>query len=36
MHPGISMGFANFEGVNFWHNNEGVVVHENFMVVPTA
>ena len=36
MHPGISMGFANFEGVSFWHNNEGVVIHEKFMVVPTA
>jgi hypothetical protein len=36
MHPGISMGFANFEGVSFWHNNEGVVIHEKFMVAPTA
>ena len=27
MHPGLSMGFAILNGVNFWHNREGKVVH---------
>ena len=27
MHPGISLGFARLNGISFWHNNAGVVVH---------
>jgi hypothetical protein len=31
MHPGLSLGFANINGENFWHNNRGgVVVSEGF------
>lgn len=30
MHPGLSMGFAVLDGVNFWHNREGAVVHQRF------
>ena len=30
MHPGISLGFANLNGVNFWHNREGRVRHVEF------
>ena len=28
MHPGLSLGFALVNDVNFWHNKEGSVVHE--------
>lgn len=27
LHPGLSMGFAALDGVNFWHNREGRVRH---------
>jgi putative membrane-bound dehydrogenase-like protein len=27
LHPGLSMGFAVLNGVNFWHNREGRVRH---------
>lgn len=30
MHPGLSLGFANLNGVNFWHNRDGSVVHQKF------
>ena len=30
MHPGLSLGFAVLDGVNFWHNREGSVVHQGF------
>jgi hypothetical protein len=31
MHPGLSLGFANINGENFWHNNRGgLVVSEGF------
>lgn len=30
MHPGLSLGFAVLDGVNFWHNREGSVVHQRF------
>jgi hypothetical protein len=30
MHPGIWLGFANLDGVTFWHNKEGEVVHDGF------
>ena len=31
MHPGLSLGFSNINGENFWHNNRGgVVVSEGF------
>ena len=30
MHPGLSLGFAVLDDVNFWHNREGSVVHERF------
>ncbi len=36
MHPGISLGFANLEGVSFWHNNEGIVVQNRFLGAPHA
>jgi len=28
MHPGLSLGFAHLNGINFWHNREGRVVLE--------
>jgi putative membrane-bound dehydrogenase-like protein len=28
MHPGLSLGFADLNGVNFWHNREGRIVLE--------
>lgn len=36
MHPGLSLGFANFEGVSFWHNKGAIVVQEEFVGEPTA
>lgn len=36
MHPGLSLGFANFEGISFWHNNQGVVIQEKFAEEPKA
>ena len=31
MHPGLSLGFSNLNGENFWHNNRGgLVVSEGF------
>ena len=36
MHPGIWMGFANLNGISFWHNNAGLVNHLGFPVEPTA
>ena len=33
MHPGLSMGFAVLNGVNFWHNREGKVVHQGYQNV---
>ena len=31
MHPGLSLGFSNINGENFWHNNRGgLVVSEGF------
>jgi len=35
MHPGLSLGFANLNGTNFWHNNDGVVEHAGFTEEPT-
>ena len=35
MHPGLSLGFANINGENFWHNNRGgVVVSEGLEEAP--
>ena len=36
MHPGIWMGFANLDGISFWHNNAGTVSHLEFPEEPTA
>ena len=36
MHPGLSLGFANFEGVSFWHNTQGIVVQDKFLAEPSA
>ena len=36
MHPGIWLAFANINGVNYWHNNDGKIVHEGFEVEPRA
>ncbi|MDE0860750.1 MAG: PmoA family protein [Akkermansiaceae bacterium] len=36
MHPGIWMGFANLDGISFWHNNAGKVNHIEFPVEPSA
>ena len=36
MHPGIALGFANFEGVSFWHNSGGIVIQEKFAGEPEA
>jgi putative heme-binding domain-containing protein len=36
MHPGIWMGFANLDGISFWHNNAGTVNHIEFPVEPGA
>ena len=30
MHPGIWLGFANIDGLSFWHNKDGDVVHDGF------
>lgn len=30
MHPGLSLGFAVLDDVNFWHNREGFVAHLRF------
>ena len=30
MHPGVWLAFANINGVNFWHNNDGKVLHDGF------
>ncbi|MCA9144403.1 MAG: PmoA family protein [Planctomycetaceae bacterium] len=36
MHPGIWLAFANINGVNFWHNNDGKVLHDGFETEPTS
>ncbi len=36
MHPGVSLGFANISGVNFWHNNDGRVVHRRLVTRPAV
>ena len=36
MHPGIWLAFANINGVNFWHNNDGKVLHDGFEAKPQA
>ena len=36
MHPGLSLGFAVLNGVNFWHNREGSMVHQAFDAVNAA
>ena len=36
LHPGLSMGFAVLNGVNFWHNREGRVRHQGYQNVVTA
>ena len=37
MHPGLSLGFANINGENFWHNNRGgVVVSEGLEEAPVV
>lgn len=36
MHPGLSLGFANFEGVSFWHNKGAIVLQERILGEPTA
>ncbi|MCZ6674126.1 MAG: PmoA family protein [Verrucomicrobia bacterium] len=36
MHPGISLGFANLNGENYWHNRSGVVLHEGFQKEPVV
>ncbi len=36
MHPGIWLAFANINGVNFWHNNDGRVVHAGFETQPES
>lgn len=36
LHPGLSMGFAILNGVNFWHNREGRVRHQGYQNVVTA
>lgn len=30
MHPGLSVGYSVLNGVNFWHNREGRVVHKGY------
>jgi putative membrane-bound dehydrogenase-like protein len=30
MHPGLSLGFAVLNDVNFWHNKDGFVAHRGF------
>lgn len=34
MHPGIWLAFANINGVNYWHNNDGKVLHDGFEEEP--
>ncbi len=34
MHPGISLGFARLNGISFWHNKAGVVVHDGIVGEP--
>lgn len=36
MHPGIWLAFANINGVNYWHNNDGKVLHDGFESKPKA
>jgi|CXWL01.1.fsa_nt_gi hypothetical protein len=36
MHPGIWLAFANINGVNFWHNNDGKVLHDGFETKPQS
>lgn len=36
MHPGIWLAFANINGVNYWHNNDGQVLHDGFEKKPQA
>ncbi len=36
MHPGISLGFARLNGISFWHNNAGTVVHDGLVGEPEA
>lgn len=36
MHPGIWLAFANINSVNFWHNNDGRVLHDGFELKPQA
>ncbi|MDA7618254.1 PmoA family protein [Verrucomicrobia bacterium] len=36
MHPGLSMGFAVLNGVNFWHNREGRVMHRGYRDLEVA
>ncbi|MDF1788995.1 MAG: PmoA family protein [Verrucomicrobiales bacterium] len=37
MHPGLSLGFSNISGVNFWHNNRGgVVVSDGIVEAPVV
>ena len=36
MHPGIWLAFANINGVNYWHNNDGKVLHDGFEAKPQA
>ncbi len=33
MHPGLSIGYAVLNGVNFWHNREGKVIHQDYLNV---
>jgi hypothetical protein len=36
MHPGLWLGFANLDGISFWHNSEGTVSHVEFVGEPAA
>jgi len=36
MHPGIWLAFANINGVNFWHNNDGKVLYDGFETRPQS
>ncbi|MEX2587456.1 MAG: PVC-type heme-binding CxxCH protein [Actinomycetota bacterium] len=36
MHPGLWLAFADLNGISFWHNEEGRVVHDAFVGEPTA
>jgi hypothetical protein len=34
MHPGIWIGFANLNGISFWHNSGARVIHQRLQMLP--